>query len=168
MTDVPAHDMSIVHHYVVHYPDHEPRASDPHYLDFETYRQAHVANARCAFAVSASLAGDLPAQRQDSAPNRLIGPGEHRAGCDVTYPLELHHSHVEFALQNAVDLVLLEKDYPGISNPNQIGAWVESGANLIFYCRWHHRGTGGAHSAAASDFAAERYVLGLIETGDMP
>jgi hypothetical protein len=76
--------------------------------------------------------------------------------------MELHHAHVEFSLQNGVDFALLEKDYPGISNPTEIGAWVESGANFIWYCSTHHRGAGGAHSATASDFEAEHYISALI------
>ncbi len=49
-----------------------------------------------------------------------------------------------------------------ISDPSQVGAWVESGENLVFYCAKHHRGHGGVHHASASDFEAEHYVKGLI------
>lgn len=83
-------------------------------------------------------------------------------GCDTAHPIELHHSHIEFALQNAVDLALLEQDYPGVSNRDEIGAWVESGKNFIWYCERHHRSFEGAHDAAASDFESEKYVRGLI------
>lgn len=76
--------------------------------------------------------------------------------------LELHHSHVEFSLQNGIDLSALEKDYPGISNPGEVGSWVESGENFMWLCAWHHRGAAGAHTASASDWEAEKYVKGLI------
>lgn len=137
---VEAHDQHETHHYTVHFPAHEPRESDPHYRDFEAYRRAHIATAKCAV-------------------------GEHRADfseCDGKHPLELHHAHIEFALQNGVDLKWLEADYPGVSNPDEVGAWVESGTNLVFLCRAHHRGAGGVHNASASDYEAERYVRGLI------
>lgn len=135
-----AHDQKVSHSYTLHYPEHSAREHDPHYRDFEHYRRAHVGTARCAMGV----------QRGDFSE---CSPG----------PLELHHAHVEFALQNGVDLAWLEKDYKGISNPDEVGAWVESGANLIFYCAFHHRGAAGVHCASASDFEAEKYVRGLIE-----
>lgn len=138
MTD--AHDQKISHSYVVHYPEHSPREDDPHYRDFNEYRRRTKATAKC---VHALHTGD------DSE-------------CDHEHPLELHHCHVEFALQNGVDLKWLERDYPGVSNPDEVGAWVESAVNLEWRCRWHHRGSGGVHVATASDYEAERYVRGLI------
>ena len=92
--------------------------------------------------------------------------GKHRndfSECSLDRPLELHHSHVEFSLQNGVDLKWLEVDYPGISNPDEIGTWVESANNLIWLCVFHHRGHGGAHTASASDYEAEKYVRALID-----
>lgn len=137
MTD--AHDQPVTNRYVMHYPDHEPRESDPHYRDFNHYRRTHVGTAKCQFSVDR---GD-----DDSE----CGGG-----------LELHHSHVEFSLQNAVDLALLENEYPGISNRDELGAWVESGANLVFLCARHHRGYGGVHHASASDWEAAQFVRNLI------
>jgi hypothetical protein len=163
MTDeVAAHSAPQTHHYVVHFPPHPARQDDPHYVDFEAFHRKNGPNARCAFAVHAMLTDDAEPVRQDAAPHRLIGAGEQRAGCDTTDPMELHHSHIEFSLQNGVDLALLEKDYPGVSNPDEVGAWVETGANLTWLCLFHHRGPGGAHTAAASDYEAEKYVQGLI------
>jgi hypothetical protein len=163
-TAVPAHDQRESHAYLVHFPAHPARANDPHYVDFNHFHRKFGPTARCALAIHADLVGDSEPARQGAAPHRLIGAGETRAGCDVEHPMELHHSHVEFSLQNGVDLALLEKDYPGISNPNEVGAWVESAANFDWYCAFHHRGPGGAHTAAASDFEAEKYVRGLIST----
>lgn len=122
----------------MHYPEHPPRAEDPHYKDFEHYRRTHIATARCAFAQ------------------------EINSDAECHGELELHHSHVEFSLENGIDLAVLEAHYPGISTPDEAGAWVESGDNLIFLCAWHHRGVGGIHSAAAADYEASKFVRGLI------
>ena len=137
---VESHDQNVTHHYTVHYPDHSERASDPHYVDFNSYRARTKDTAQCS----------IGAHRNDFTE------------CTLDKPLELHHSHVEFSLQNGVDLKWLEVDYPGISDPNTIGAWVESADNLLWLCEFHHRGAGGVHTAAASDYEAEKYVRGLI------
>lgn len=104
-----AHEQKVTRAYTLHYPDHAPREGDPHYVDFEHYRRQHVGTARCAMADTAS-------------------------GAECNGGLELHHAHVEYAMQNGIDLAALEAAYPGVSNPDEVGAWVESGANLIFYC----------------------------------
>jgi hypothetical protein len=140
VTDVPAHDQSITHRYVVHYPEHPPRKDDPHYRDFEEYRRRTKDTAQCSMGLHR---GDF-------------------SECDLNHPLELHHSHVEFSLQNGVDLQWLERDYPGISDPEQVGAWIESADNLQWLCRACHRGPGGIHTASAADYEAEKYVRGLI------
>jgi hypothetical protein len=143
MTDnVEAHDQAITHRYIIHYPEHPPREGDPHYVDFEHFRRATKDTAQCII-------------------------GQHRndfSECSLDRPLELHHAHVEFSLQNGVDLKWLEVDYPGISDPEHVGEWVESAANLIWLCVFHHRGPGGVHTASASDYEAEKYVRGLIDT----
>jgi hypothetical protein len=136
------HAQAITNHYIVHFPDHAPRESDPHYKDFNAYRERTKATATCAI-------------------------GGHRADLsDCNGGLELHHAHIEFSLQNAVDLTWLEKDYPGVSNPEEVGAWVESADNLMWLCEKHHRGAGGIHHASASDFEAEKYVRNLISKGE--
>ena len=135
--DTPAHDQNTTHRYVMHYPAHPPRPEDPHYVDFEHYRKTHIATARCAYADSATAD-------------------------QCTTQLELHHKVIEFSLQNGVDFAVLEKDFPGISDPTKVGAWVESDQNFEWLCSFHHRGHGGVHVASASDFAAERYVKDLI------
>ncbi len=137
---VAAHRQKVTRSYWVSYPAHPARASDPHYADFEAYRKATHATAQCA----------VGAHRGDFSE------------CSLGKPLELHHAHIEFALQNGVDLAWLEKDYPGVSDPASVGAWVESAANLLWLCEAHHRGPGGVHVAAASDYEAEKYVQGLI------
>jgi hypothetical protein len=135
-----AHDQHVTHRYVVHYPDHAPRTDDPHYADFEAYRRRTHSTARCAVAVEVGDDSD----------------------CDREHPLELHHAHIEFALANEVELSRLERVYPGVSTPNEVGAWIETAANLEWLCRAHHRGPGGVHTAAAADFEAAKFVRGLI------
>lgn len=137
---VAAHTAATTRRYTMHYPEHPHRPDDPHYRDFEAYRSRTKATARCAFGTE--IGDDLD--------------------CDLTRPLELHHAHVEFALQNGVSLARLEHLYPGISNPDEIGSWVESAPNLVWLCAWHHRGHGGVHVAAAADYEASKLVQGLI------
>lgn len=135
---VDAHEQGVTRHYTLHYPEHPARKDDPHYVDFEAFRKRTKADAQCAI-------------------------GKHRNDfSECAGQLELHHAHVEFALQNGVDLRWLEADYPGISDKANVGAWVESGDNLEWLCEFHHRGHGGVHIASASDFEAEKYVRGLI------
>ncbi|MBS2531577.1 hypothetical protein KGQ20_02200 [Catenulispora sp. NF23] len=136
----PAHAQAVTNHYTIHYPDHAPRESDPHYKDFEHYRATHVDTAACQFALDRG--GDTT---------------------ECAGGLELHHAIVEFSLANSIDLELLERDYPGISDPAKLGAWIESGKNLAFLCAKHHRGHGGIHHASASDWVAEKYIRNLIE-----
>ena len=142
--ETPAHDQAETRHYTVHFPAHPAREDDPHYKDFNHLHRVLKADPeawQCAI-------------------------GKHRGDfseCDLSKPLELHHAHVEFSLQQGVDLKWLAVDYPGIEDPEAVGAWVESAANLLVLCVFHHRGHGGVHVASASDFEAEKYVRGLIE-----
>jgi hypothetical protein len=138
MTDVPAHSQAESHRYVMHFPPHPARTDDPHYKDFDHYHRTHKDTAVC-------YVGDR------------IGFDHCSKG-----PLELHHAVIEFSLQNGVDLKALEKDYPGISNPDEVGAWVESEQNFRWYCAYHHRGQAGAHTAAHADFTAGMYVPTLF------
>ena len=132
------HDQKITNSYIVHFPAHPERTDDPHYKDFNAYRERTKTTAVCA-----------------------IG-GARADFTECNGGLELHHAHIEFSLQNGVDLKWLEHDYPGISNPDEVGAWVESADNLEWLCEKHHRGVGGIHHASASDFEAEKYVRNLI------
>ena len=139
--NVPAHEQKVTRTYWISYPDHAPREDDPHYKDFNAYHERTKATAQCA---------------------RGLDRGDF-SECSLDKPLELHHAHIEFALVNSVDLAWLEKAYPGISSPDEIGAWVESADNLVWLCEAHHRGTGGVHVIGASDWEAERFIRGLIK-----
>ncbi len=149
---VKAHVQTEGHRYLMHFPEHPARTSDPHYKDFHDYHRRTRSAARCYIGERIGFADCLDAQGLPARPDsKGWQPG-----------LELHHAHVEFSLQNGVSLEALEKDYPGISNPGEVGAWVETAANLRWLCAWHHRGAAGAHTASHSDYEASQYVLGLI------
>lgn len=153
MTNItPAHTQVSQHRYIVHYPDHPARKNDPHYTDFEHYHKTHRRDARC---FVGNIIGFDQCLDVNGEPVTVDDRGQQSG-------LELHHSHVEFSMQNGVDLQALEKFYPGISDPDKVGAWVETGDNFMWLCTFHHRGSGGAHTATASDWEAEKFVKGLI------
>lgn len=133
------HSANESHRYTLHYPPHGPRKGDPHYVDFEHYRRLTKPTAKCYV-------------------------GERKGFDECGGSLELHHAHIEFSLTNGVSFLALEKDYPGISDPNKVGAWVESEANFRWLCEYHHRSTeAGAHSIAHADWEANQYVSHFTE-----
>lgn len=140
---VAAHVQKHSSSYSVHYPEHGSRPGDPHYTDFNHYHRTTKDDPEIYQCAVGKRRGDF-------------------SDCTLDLPLELHHTHIEWALQNGVDLALLEHQYPGISNADELGAWVESAENLTWYCQFHHRGHGGAHVASASDFEGQHFVKGLI------
>lgn len=149
---VAAHDQVSSHRYIVHFPPHPARKSDPHYVDFDHYHRKTRPSARCY--VGERIGFDECRDAQGN-PCTINAAGEQSG-------LELHHAHIEFALQQGVDLAALEHDYPGVSDPNEVGAWVESASNFRWLCVFHHRGPAGAHTITHSDWEAGQYVLGLI------
>ena len=150
----PAHDQKFSHSYIVHFPDHAPRTSDPHYVDFNHYHRLHRKTARCFVGEKIGF-GDCRNNKGEACP----APAD---PCEQQDGLELHHAYVEFSLQNGIDLSALEKDFPGISDPDNVGAWVESDQNFRWLCVFHHRAAGGAHTASHSDWTAQQYVPHLI------
>jgi hypothetical protein len=153
---VAAHATAETHHYVMHFPPHPARTADPHYVDFNAYHRAHRATARCYIGERLGFGDCMDAQMRPCPPSSASAE---QAG------LELHHAHVEFSLQNGVSLTALEHDYPGISDPLQVGAWIETDVNFRWLCAWHHRGASGAHTASHSDWEGSQYIQGLIGTG---
>jgi hypothetical protein len=151
--NVAAHDAPQTHHYIMHFPEHPAREGDPNYVDFNHYHKLHRATARCYIGERIGFNDCRDAQFNLCPPPS--GGGEQLG-------LELHHAHVEFSLQNGVSLSALEKDYPGISDPNSVGVWIESDQNFRWLCAWHHRGAAGAHTASHSDWEASQYVPSLI------
>jgi len=153
MTD--AHDQNESHHYIVHFPEHGARPEDPHYKDFNHYHRTTRQTARCHIGQRVGY-GDCRDAKGNYCP-APEDPSEKQEG------LELHHAHIEFALTNGVSLSALAKDYPGVDDPDEVGAWVESGENFRWLCCYHHRGASGAHTASHSDWEASQYVMGLID-----
>lgn len=149
----PGHSQAQTHHYVVHFPPHPARKDDPHYVDFNHYHRLHRATARCYVGERIGFQDCRDAQ---AAPAPPPADGGEQPG------LELHHAHVEFSLQQGISLAALEKDFPGISDTTDVGAWVETDVNFRWLCAFHHRGPAGAHTAAHADWEAQNYVLGLI------
>lgn len=152
MPDVPAHEQDESHRYTVHFPPHPPRTADPHYADFNAYHRRTRVTARCYVGERIGFSDC----RDEHGQPCTIDAGGQQSG------LELHHAHIEFALQNGVSLAALERDYPGVSDATQVGAWIETATNLRWLCTHHHRGPAGAHTASHSDWEAGQYVLGLI------
>ena len=141
---VPAHAQKFTHNYVVNYPEHGPRKTDPHWPDFLAYK----ANRR----VSDTYYCDFAFEHRN---------GDTSECAPASVPLECHHKIIEFAMMNAVDFSLLEKDYPGVS-ANSVGAWVESAVNLMLLCVVHHRTTAGVHEVSFSDYGAAFYIRNLF------
>lgn len=149
---VAAHEARQTHSYWVHFPEHPARASDPHYVDFNAFHRKTRPTARCYIGERIGFGECKDAQGQPC----VIDADGQQSG------LEVHHSHIEFAVANGVSLTALEVDYPGVSNPDEVGAWIESAENLRWVCVRHHRGEAGAHSVAHADYEAAQYILGLI------
>jgi hypothetical protein len=151
--EVAAHTAGQSHRYMMHFPPHPAREDDPHYVDFDHYHRKTRPTARCYIGERIGFGECADAQGGPCPPPD--GGGEQPG-------LELHHAHVEFSLQQGIDLAALEMDFPGISNPDEVGAWVESDQNFRWLCAWHHRGAAGAHTAAHADWEASQYVRALI------
>lgn len=136
--DVPAHDQKVTLRYTVHYPCHPDRKSDPRYKAFNAYRRRTQPTAKCAI-------------------------GEHRDDySECAGELNLHHSHVEFSMQNGIEIAWLAKDFPEVIDDATAADWVESPANLIWLCNQHHIGSRGIHRLSAADFEAQKYVRNMV------
>jgi hypothetical protein len=140
---VEAHDQLMTNHYTIHFPPHPARTDDPHYKDFNAIHRAWKKDPEKWQCFVGKMRGDY-------------------SECDYTKPLELHHAHIEFSMQNGVEFAWLEKAYPGIADPTTVGAWVETAENLMVLCVRHHRGSGGIHHASASDYEAAKFIRNLI------
>ena len=133
----------------MHYPEHGTRPDDPFYHLFDHFRKAAKRDPSLYVCAVGKRRGDFTDCTVVDSTGKAI-------------PLELHHAHIEWALQNEVDLDMVRRQYPEITDHDALAAWIESDRNLIFLCQFHHRGHGGAHVASASDFEGEHFVRGLI------
>lgn len=147
-----AHDQGVTNRYTLTYPDHAPRATDPHYKAFNAYRRAHIDTAVCLVGVRVGFDQCSDALGASMLTQPSVGG----------HGLEAHHKVLEFALLNSVDLKALMVDFPFLIDSAAVDAWAESEGNLEFICAKHHRGSGGIHHAAYADFEASMYVRSLI------
>lgn len=120
---VASHDQTVTLKVVEHFPSHDPREGDPHYSLFESARKALIA------------AGKMKCW--------VCGKDEAAAG----EPIELHHSVVEFALANGIDIQKFMQRLPefNVTDEESFLRFVESEANLLPLCVLHHRGKEGIH-----------------------
>ncbi len=110
------------------FTEHEPREQDPNYHFFNAARE------------------------------RMKGKGLLKCaifGCLLTN-IELHHSLVEFALQNGVDLVKFNELYGLHLDDEGFAQFIEEEGNLEPLCMMHHRGIMGVHSLPEPQWNALR------------
>lgn len=137
VTVTPAHHQSQTLRVLEWYPQHLPRETDPHYHFFHE------------------------AQKRLRAAGKLVcwvcGHDEATSG----HPIELHHSRVEFALANGVDLDKFIEAYPefGLVHGDEEAflAWIESESNLLALCKLHHTGPQGIHCLPYPIWQALKY-----------
>lgn len=112
------------------YPEHEPRAQDPHYDVFRAARE-RMRNA-----------GLLVCWR-----------------CRATKEIELHHAFVEWALRAGVDVSMLVKVCPEfhVTDEESFARWINSEGNLLPLCRECHRGRQGIHRMDYPSWAPGRF-----------
>lgn len=75
------------------------------------------------------------------------------------WQMETHHSELEWAAANGVDLELITKDFPPIlADPHTLRAWLDSEGNMLVLCATHHRGSRtGIHSITYPAWKLQRY-----------
>lgn len=73
--------------------------------------------------------------------------------------LETHHYPIERSLMDACDPVKVHKDFPQVYDAATLAAFVDSPANLIVLCDYHHRSVeAGIHHLLTQDFAVLKYL----------
>lgn len=136
-------------HEVAHYPDHEPRKSDPQYTIFRKSRH-HLIDV---LGVGCWIGGATKAQITAGLPS------SHR--CYGATGLEAHHSIAEFSGLNEVDWNKVAADFPNLdihSDADFLQA-AESEGGLMILCSKHHRGPQtGIHSITYPVWALDRYA----------
>ena len=69
--------------------------------------------------------------------------------------METHHWHVEWALANRIDPVLIIADFP----MDNLQEWLDSEGNMLVLCSDHHRhGLVGIHSITYPAWCAQRWL----------
>ena len=152
----PAHSQQVTNHYHLAYPDHAPRADDPHYAAFNAFHRANQATALCYVGSRVGLDECRDAQGKP-VDQPHAGDG-----------LELHHKILEFAVLNEVDVAALAVDFPNLTDPEKVADWAETDANFMWLCAKHHRSMTGIHHAAYADFEGSLYVQNLLSEDPAP
>jgi hypothetical protein len=67
-------------------------------------------------------------------------------GCDTGAPIEYHHSIIEHAWQEGVDVSKLDVAFGLHLTDDEFTAWVQSPGNLEPLCTVHHRTQLGVHA----------------------
>ena len=77
-------------------------------------------------------------------------------GCDTGAPIEYHHTWVENAMQNGIDVTKLDGIAGLTLTDEEFAAWVQSPGNLEPLCSVHHRTQLGIHHIPEPDWNALR------------
>jgi hypothetical protein len=113
------HEQVVTIRFIERWPEHEPREADPNY---HLFRQAKERLKRQGLLVC-------------------------RVESDYHYgQIELHHSKVEFAHINDIDLDKFNHAYGLHLSDEEFQRYVEQEGNLEPLCTLHHRGQEGVHS----------------------
>lgn len=75
--------------------------------------------------------------------------------------METHHWHVEWALANRIDPLLIIADFPdmGLGDDAHLRHWLDGEGNMLVLCSAHHRhGLIGIHSITYPAWVAQRWL----------
>lgn len=114
-----AHQQEVTIRFIERWPAHEPRKSDPYYRYF--------AKAKARLKAQGLLKCNVLSDYHEG-------------------PIELHHSVIEFAHLNDVDITKLNALFGLSLDDESFRVWAEGPGNLEPLCRLHHRGQEGVHS----------------------
>lgn len=122
-------------------PPHEPRETTPEYARAHHFL-IYTKNAPCAVCgVTRRTLGNAKRNPYHAA------------------QLESHHYPIERSLMNACDPRRVHRDFPQVYDMATLAAFVDSPANLIVLCDYHHRSTeAGIHHLLTQDFAVMKYL----------
>jgi hypothetical protein len=74
------------------------------------------------------------------------------------WQLETHHSEIEWAAANGVDLALVMRDFPALQDREALRSWLDSEGNMLVLCATHHRGSRtGIHSISYPAWKLQRW-----------
>src|SRR5690348_7616226 len=72
--------------------------------------------------------------------------------------METHHDEIEWAAASGIDLALVMKDFPAITDEAALRQWLDSENNMLVLCDVHHRGPRtGIHSITYPAWKLQRW-----------